>query len=286
MWGEPRRRTRNITIAALLVASLTLSFTDLPFVRFLSTSAATSARPLERPAWKLSRCAGLLPTLLRRHDDLQEENRELRQRLAELENRLVVLADQLAQSERELAVAAELPGGLDATKPRALLARLVGLPVEVVGLSADSWRQICRVNRGSASGAAKGQPVLWGAALVGLVEAVGPVGAEVRLTTDPESRVWCADARSGAEAVVLGSGRDALRLAHVSWPADIVPGDVFLTTGKAGRYPGGLVVGVVQEVRSSADSVAAVVVLQPRVTIRELRSLFLLPWSPATVPPR
>ena len=74
MWGEPRRRTRNITIAALLVASLTLSFTDLPFVRFLSASAATSARPLERPAWKLSRWAGLLPTLLRRHDDLQGEN--------------------------------------------------------------------------------------------------------------------------------------------------------------------------------------------------------------------
>jgi len=112
---------------------------------------------------------------------------------------------------------------------------------------------------------------------VGLGEAVAPWGSVVRLATDPESRIWCYDGRSGAQAVALGSGRDELRLAHLDWQADISPGDVFLTTGKGGRFPRGLVVGVVQEVRRAGSGLGAQVRLRPRVSVQEVRSVFLLP---------
>jgi rod shape-determining protein MreC len=284
MWGEPRTRSRDVTISVLLVASLLTSFIDHPVLSSLSASVASTARPLEQSAWRLSRRAGLLPTLLRQRADPAEENRRLRQRLAELEDRLVVLTDELAQTRRELSAAAQLPPSPDPSNPRPLLSDVVGVAAEVVGLGADGWRQLCRVNRGSHDGAAVGQPVVWGLALVGVVEAVSPWGAEVRLTTDPKSRLWCADARSGAEAVAVGAGRDQLRLPHVSWPADIEPGDAFLTTGKAGRYPRGLVVGVVQEARCSADGLTADVLLRPRLPVRECRTLFLLTWSPVAQP--
>jgi len=111
---------------------------------------------------------------------------------------------------------------------------------------------------------------------VGLVEEVAPLGAVVRLTTDPDSRLWCYDARSAVEAVAVGAGPDRLRLAHLRWPADISPGDIFLTTGKAGRLPRGLVVGEVVEVGRGEDGLSGRVLLRPRVSVKELRSVLVL----------
>lgn len=279
MWREPRSRTRNLTITLLLLGSLIASLTEPPLLSTLAAYLSTSTVSVERPAFRVGRWAGLLPDLLRRGRLLQQENAGLRRRVLELEDRLVVLADALAQSRGELAAAVELarsgPGG----SGRPILAPLVGLEAEVAGLGADGWRQIGRIDLGGLGGVKVGYPVLWGTALVGIVQEAGPLGSVVRLTTDPESRIWSYDARSGVEAVAVGSGPDRLRLAHLRWPADIVPGDILLTTGKAGRLPRGLVVGEVVEVGRAEDGLSGRVLIRPRVSVRELGSVLVLPWS-------
>ena len=284
MWGERRSRARTVTIAVLLLASLIASLIDHPSLQALSASLSTSTVAVERPVLRLGRWAGLLPRLLRQHPGLPEENRRLRRRVVVLEDHLVVVSDQLAQSRRELAAVAELAEHLQTKGTRPLLGEIIGLDAEVAGLGADGWRQTCRVDVGRRAGAGVGNPVVWGRALVGTVRAVGPLGSVVRLTTDPESRVWCYDARSGVEAIARGRGTEELGLEDVRWPADIAEGDVFLTTGKAGRFPRGLVVGVVQGVRRADDGLGAEVQLQPRVSLRDVRSVLVVPWPSAGSP--
>lgn len=284
MWGERRSRVRTVTIAVLLLASLIASLIDHPSLRTLSASLSTSTVAVERPVLRLGRWAGLLPRLLRQHPGLPEENRRLRRRVVELEDHLVVVRDQLAQSRRELAAVAELAEHLQTKGTRPLLAEIIGLDAEVAGLGADGWRRTCRVDVGHRAGAGVDNPVVWGRALVGTVRAVAPLGSVVRLTTDPESRVWCYDARSGVEAIARGRGPEELGLEDVRWPADIAEGDVFLTTGKAGRFPRGLVVGVVQGVRRADDGLGAEVQLQPRVSLRDVRSVLVVPWPSAGSP--
>ncbi len=284
MWGERRTRVHSITITVLLLGSVTASLIDHPFLRACSAALSTTTAPVERPALTVGRWAGLLPHLFRQRHSIEQENARLQRRLIQLEDDLVAVSDELAQSRRELAAVAELADNPEATEPRPHLSRIVALEAEVAGLGADGWRRTCRISLRKTRQVALNHPVVWGRALVGVVQGVGPLGASVRLTTDTESRVWCYDARSGVEGVAVGCGPDDLRLEHVRWPADIVTGDVFLTAGKSGRFPAGLVVGEVHEVGRADDGLEADVRLRPRVLVREVRSVLVLRW-PATAPP-
>jgi rod shape-determining protein MreC len=279
MRAESRTRLHTVTFLLLLVGSLLVSLADQPLLQRVLAPFSTAPIPLEHLLMRGTRWITLLPKLFRERQAIEEDARDLRQRVIQLEDECALLRDALTQTRRELRAVSELPerdlrsGG----QPR--LGEIVALEAGVAGFGTTGWRQVCLINLGRAAGAAVGRPVVWGTALVGAVEAAGPLGATVRLITDPDSRVWCYDERSGVESVAAGTGPEDLRLLYVRWPVDILADDVFLTTGKAGRFPPGLVVGVVTEVSRAADGLSAEVRLRPRVLVRELRSVFVLPWT-------
>jgi rod shape-determining protein MreC len=285
MTGESRTRIHTVAIILLLVGSVGVSLADQPFVQRVLAPLSTAPAPVEHLLMGVTHRVGLLPELFRERQALQEDARNLRQRVAQLEDECALLRDALTQSRRELSAVSELPERNLKGGGRPFLADIASLEAGVAGFGTTGWRQVCRINLGGGAGAAVGRPVVWGTALLGVVQAAGPLGATVRLTTDPDSRVWCYDERSGVESVALGTGPEELRLLYVGWPADILSGDVFLTTGKGGRFPPGLVVGVVTEVARAADGLNAEVQLRPRVLVRELRSVFVLPWTPGPPTP-
>ena len=91
--------------------------------------------------------------------------------------------------------------------------------------------------------------------------------------------------------MAIGGGEDRLRLAYLGAQADIAPGDVFLTTGTEGRFPRGLVVGVVEEVQpqggyeEASGGLGMTAELRPRASWRELHSVFLLARPRVERPP-
>jgi len=279
MWREPRSRANTVTIAVLLVLSLGVSFLDQPLLRTASATLSTTPVPLEKRTYRLGRWAGLLPALLRRRLHSNQMDRALRLRVAELEDQVIILEQKLKDTRRELAAAADLPVDFQNNGVRPLHASTITLEADVAGLGANGWRSLCRIDRGSGDGVKPGYPVVWGRALVGTVLEVGPLGSVVRLITDPDSLIWCVNARSGSEAVAVGTGRNEIQLAYVDWRADVVAGDVFLTTGKAARLPRGLVVGVVEDTGRAGNPLEADVRLRPRVSIGSLHSVFILPWE-------
>jgi rod shape-determining protein MreC len=110
------------------------------------------------------------------------------------------------------------------------------------------------VNKGKENGIALNAPVLSASGVVGRVVAVGPSAARVQLLLDRDCGVAVRVERTRVTAVVKGqvgfadSGTLELAVKYLASLADVVPGDVVVTSGLDGIYPQGLVVGRIRSV--------------------------------------
>ena len=79
------------------------------------------------------------------------------------------------------------------------------------------------------------------AGVVGRVVVPSRRAAKVQLLIDRNAAAGAIIERSRAQGVAVGGGDDRLRLEYVSGVADIVTGDVVMTSGIDGIYPKGFI---------------------------------------------
>ena len=173
---------------------------------------------------------------------LQAENERLRTRQRDLELR-AMRYEALAHENAELrGLRAALPPIADRW-----------LPAEVVTVQLSSLRQRLLINRGALNGVFKAQAVLDDRGLIGQTMHVGPWSAEIILITDPEHAVPVRIERTGLRTIAVGAGdATSLALPYLPANADIQRGDLLVTSGLGGVFPGGYPVGRVTEVHRDA----------------------------------
>ncbi len=137
------------------------------------------------------------------------------------------------------------------------LKELLGLPSVPRGTSLKApviarspavwWRQLT-LGRGSRHGIRIGYAVVGPGGLMGRITAVTTNTAQVTLITDPTSRIGVLVARTNHHGLLsgLGSGRPVLRF--LTENPRTIPGDVVVTSAASTLVPGGIPVGVVQNV--------------------------------------
>lgn len=168
------------------------------------------------------------------YGELEEENAELRARIAELEGS--VLRDEGAEAElAEARALLDLDFAVDV--PR-VDARVISTPI-------SNFEQTIELNQGSDDGVAVDMPVVNGAGLVGRVIHVSGSRATVRLITDPASAVGVRLSRSSEVAVAEGEGPERLlSLAFVDPSADVSTLELVVTSGLDDSvFPPGIPVG-------------------------------------------
>ena len=141
-----------------------------------------------------------------------------------------------------------------------------GLRAPVIGRSPAVWWRQLTLGRGSRHGIRVGHAVVAPGGLIGRITAVTTNTAQVTLITDPTSRIGVLVTRTNHHGLLsgLGSGRPALRF--LTENPRTIPGDVVVTSSASTLVPGGIPVGVVQNVdRNRAPSPEAVV--QPSAPI-------------------
>jgi len=166
------------------------------------------------------------------HRETYERNRRLEARLRELEVALQTQSQRAQESERLralLELRKELP--------------LETLPAQVVAREGVPWFRTLTIDRGESDGVALNAPVLSPTGIVGRVFAVGLHAARVQVLLDRDSGAGVLVERSRVQAVVAGSGDLDLLLKYVPAHADVVVGDLVITSGVDRIYPKGLVVG-------------------------------------------
>ena len=102
--------------------------------------------------------------------------------------------------------------------------------------------------------------------VVGQVTRVDLLSAEAILISDPSHALPVEVSRNGLRTIAKGTGEfDRLDLPFLPNNADIVPGDVLVTSGLGGEFPAGYPVAVVADVTRIPQASFAVELLGQRM---------------------
>lgn len=159
------------------------------------------------------------------------------------------------------------------------------LVAELSAVDLDPYKQQVIINKGSASGAFEGQPVLDAHAVMGQVTNVAPFASTVLLITDTSHALPVQVLRNGLRTIAVGTGRiDTLKLPYLPTNSDIVEGDLLVTSGLGGKFPPGYPVATVTRIDRSPDAPFSDVLAQPRAHLDRSREVLLVWTVPSQLP--
>ena len=203
------------------------------------------------------------------------ENRQFRRERLETEARL----QRLDALEAENARLRELLDSTARIGSRALVA-------EILAVDLDPYRQRFDLNRGLVDGVYVGQALIDAQGVVGQVVRVGPLTSEAVLITDADHAVPVSVNRNGVRTIAVGTGDSSrLRLPYLTNNADVVVGDLLISSGLGGVFPAGYPVGRVLEVQRRPDQAFAEILAEPVSSLDRDREVLLV-WNAADEAPR
>lgn len=204
---------------------------------------------------------------------LERENDTLRTQHLLLESKLLKLEALEAENKR-LRALFDSSAQID---QRLLISEL--LSVDMAPFS----RQIV-LNKGSERGIHEGQPILDAYGVMGQVVTVTPFTSTAMLITDPNHALPVEVNRNGLRSVARGtSDPSRLELFHLPGNADIVVGDLLVSSGLDGRFPPGYPVAHVTRIERQPDSPFAIVSAEPTAHVEHSRVVLLVMSEPQGV---
>ncbi|GAC1328553.1 MAG: rod shape-determining protein MreC [Steroidobacteraceae bacterium] len=147
----------------------------------------------------------------------------------------------------------------------------------VMDVDLDAFRERVLVDKGAQDGVFVGQAVLDAGGVFGQVARVGQLTAEVILVSDAAHAIPVQVNRNGLRTIAVGTGNMArLKLPYLPTSADIVAGDLLVTSGLGGGFPPGYPVGTVAEVKRDPGQSLADVDLKPAAALDRSRELMFV----------
>ena len=135
------------------------------------------------------------------------------------------------------------------------------------------------IDKGTRDGLRQDMAVIAPLGVVGRLIVPALRSAKVQLLVDRNAAAGALIERSRAQGVVLGSGEERLRMNYVSEVADVVVGDVVVTSGIDGIYPKGFVIGKVDAVEKSGSTFKRISV-RPAVDFLSLEEVLVITTPP------
>jgi rod shape-determining protein MreC len=155
---------------------------------------------------------------------LREENKRLQLETTTLKRRLEQLQDQALETQR-----------LERLLAMRQASRAEFLTARVVGKDATNWFKTILLDRGSADGIRRNQPVLAPDGLVGRVVEITPSSARVQLLTDPVSAVGGLIQRTRVTGIVSGNLGAGARVRYLPPMPDVTTSSPTATSAMSGR---------------------------------------------------
>jgi rod shape-determining protein MreC len=163
---------------------------------------------------------------------------------------------------------------------------------EVIGESADNIHHVLLINKGRLAGIRRNFPVVLREGVVGRIQSVSELQSVVELIVDRRHRfpVLIQRSRERMEAqgqggtlqllpqdrgIAYGTG-EGLRMHRIRMLADVEPGDRVITSGLAGIFPKGLLVGTVTSVGRANYELFQSAEIRPVVDFNKLEGVFVI----------
>lgn len=194
---------------------------------------------------------------------VKRENDDLKRRLATAE---ITLQQQsaLADRARGLARLLELRERLT----------LKTVAAEIIGAGTSDFRTLT-IDKGTRDGLRSDMAVIAPAGIAGRIVIPSTRSAKVQLLVDLNAAAGAIVERTRAQGIVVGAGGDQLRMDYVSDVADVVVGDVVVSSGIDGIYPKGFVIGRVESIERSGGAYRRIMV-RPAVDFSSLEEVLVV----------
>ena len=204
--------------------------------------------------------------------DIRKENETLEARVAALEGQLLDYNEIKLENERLRAL---LNYDMQTNDLEFVTAR-------VIGKAPGHWFNVIILNVGINDGIAVDMPVVNGDGLVGRVVAAGANYCRIITIINSSGGVSAFVERTRDNGILSGTvstGNEENALLTMSFlplGADLVPGDTVITSGLAGVFPMGIVIGDIVEVSQSSDGMKNEAEILPRVDFNHLEEVMII----------
>ena len=145
--------------------------------------------------------------------------------------------------------------------------------------SADIYKSFT-ISKGLVSGIKKGNAVLYGKYIIGVVDKVYPDYSVVKTILDADFNISAYEILTNEISYVTGNAKLAkngkCKMANLSSSTDISYGSIVCTAGISSSVPKGLIIGTVDEISDEATDISSYAVITPGVDIDEITSCFVL----------
>jgi rod shape-determining protein MreC len=156
---------------------------------------------------------------------------------------------------------------------------------EIMAVDANPYRHTFVIDIGDSDGVFTGQAIIDANGVIGQVLEAGLTTSEAILISDPSHALPVEVSRNGLRTIANGTGKvDELDLPFLPNNADILPGDILVTSGLGGAFPAGYPVGVVGSVNRVPQAPFADVTAVPAAALDQVREVLLI-WSAETEEP-
>ncbi|MDE6124969.1 MAG: rod shape-determining protein MreC, partial [Eubacterium sp.] len=136
------------------------------------------------------------------------------------------------------------------------------------------------IDKGSLSGIQKGNAVLYGNYIVGIISKAYPSYSVVKTILDPDFSVSAYEIVSGEISYVTGDAALAAdgkcKMANLASTASVTYGSIISTAGISGNIPKGLIIGTVEEINEETTSIAHYAVIKPGIDVNNISNCLVL----------
>lgn len=280
MVAASRARRRRSVLLIIVLTALTLITLDARGGRtgplgFLGRAAHTVVSPVQGAIDDIANPVSDWWHGLTNSGDIKQENRELREQLAEAEAEARANERAAAENE-ELRKQLGLTDELKTTD--FVIARIRGGDV-------GNFDPTFTIDKGTSDGIQKGMPVISPAGLVGTVIEDWPNGAKVRTLTDPKFGVTImTTARPGAPVASTSAEGNGSRTLVANFDAGtkLRVGDAVYTSAQSPTFPANIPVGRIVKFADRPGSTSVRAEIEPFVNLDELTYLTVLRWHPGS----
>ncbi|MFA6383092.1 MAG: rod shape-determining protein MreC [Parcubacteria group bacterium] len=224
------------------------------------------AFPFQKTFYLLSRTIAGTGEFLGSIGDLKKENESLLKENNELSAEIAQLNDEKNENgslREQLGLAPKQKFNLEA-------AFVIGQDPQRLG----NWVMI---DKGSADGIREEMPaIVFEGILIGKVSEVTTHSAKITLLSDSNSVVNVVDSETASRGVLKGEYGLGVLMDMVSQQEALNNGDTVVTSGLGSNIPRGLLIGKIQEVRSSGDKLFQQAVVVPRIKYSKMDVVFVI----------
>ncbi len=198
--------------------------------------------------------------------DLQQENKLLRETNIRLSNEVSNLKEAKLENIRltRLLNFKEFSG--------------MGLvSANIVNKSIIQTRNTITLNAGESDSVFVNMPVITDAGLVGRIVSTSRNFSIAQILFNKDMRITVKSQRSRIDGILTYDGVSTLSVINIQKSADIIPGDIFITSEYSSLYPSGIPIGTVVET-GNLDNLFMKIIVVPLVDFASLENVFVVKY--------